>query len=548
MTAKSPARFVRWACRLSEFEFEVKYLPGRKNKKADLLSRLPVSQDVPESSETMPDRMFASAITRSANKPTVTEATSASFRLAGFTNEALREAQRADPALTSIIDKCAIGNDTDLSRPHILDDSGVLYQISGTEQLLVVPEKLRSTILQYYHSHAMVAHLSRDRMMSLLTCRFVWDGMRGDVVNWIQSCACQSIKRTQPLRNGLLQPIVATRRGQIWEIDLVGPINQSSQGNKYMLVAIDCFSNWPVAAPLKTMTAQEVVRLFFKMIIKDHGCPEAILSDMGTQFMSDAFKELTVAYNIKQLQACAYHHQTAGKIEKFIRFLKTTMATITPQDHRQTWDEYIDHALFAYRTSVSRVLGDSPFFMTYGRDPVLPQDLAFNLKRGKMEGVATGMQGGFQIELVKKMKAVYEALNSRRKEYQSKYKLYYDKQHKHVDFKIGDQVLILFDAESKNFLVPRWEGPFKIVSQLSPVTYRVENAHRLFIAHVQRMTLHIERHVTTVLDHVLVERDDTSHSFGEWSRLGPAVPIESVKAIQGTVLENEVAKTLRSQH
>jgi hypothetical protein len=101
----------------------------------------------------------------------------------------------------------------------------------------------------------------------------------------------------------------------------------------------------------------------------------------------------------------------------------------------------------------------------------------------------------------------------------------------------------MFDAESKNFLVPRWEGPFKIVSQLSQVTYRVENAHRLFIAHVQRMTPHIERQVSTVLDHVLVERDDTSHSFGEWSKLSSAIPMESNKVIQGTVLEMKWPKS-----
>jgi transposase InsO family protein len=534
MTAKSPARFVRWACRLSEFDLEIKYLPGRKNKKADLLSRLPIYQTEFESSETMPDRMFVSAITRSAPKTCVTDATAASFRLVGVTSEAIRNAQLADPILARLISKY---EDSDPSSEYIVDESGILLKISGDTQLLVVPEKLRTTVLNYYHSHAIAAHLSKERLMHMLKSRFIWEGMWKDVDNWIQSCSCQAIKRTRPLQNGLLQPIVATRRGQIWEIDLVGPISQSSNGNKYMLVAIDCFSNWPVAAPLKTMTANEVVRLFFKLIIKDHGCPEAILSDMGTQFMSDAFKELTVAYNIKQLQASAYHHQTAGKIEKFIRFLKTTMATITPQDYRQTWDEYIDHALLAYRMSVSRVLGDTPFFMTYGRDPVLPQDLAFNLKRGEKEQEAAGTLGHFQHDLVNKMKAVYETLNVRRQKYQSNYKLYYDKQHKNVEFKIGDQVLILFDAESKNFLVPRWEGPFKIVSQLSPVTYRVENAYRLFVAHVQRMTPHVERQVTAVFDHVLVERDDTSHFLCEESRPSPAKPMENGKASQGTVLE-----------
>ena len=42
MTAKSPARLVRWVLRLSEFEFEIVYKRGKENVNADALSRLPL--------------------------------------------------------------------------------------------------------------------------------------------------------------------------------------------------------------------------------------------------------------------------------------------------------------------------------------------------------------------------------------------------------------------------------------------------------------------------------------------------------------------------
>ena len=31
-----------------------------------------------------------------------------------------------------------------------------------------------------------------------------------------------------------------------------------------------------------------------------------------------------------------------------------------------------------YRMTVSRTLNDTPFYLIYGRDPILPQDLRFN--------------------------------------------------------------------------------------------------------------------------------------------------------------------------
>ncbi|OWY99828.1 Integrase, catalytic core protein [Phytophthora megakarya] len=44
---------------------------------------------------------------------------------------------------------------------------------------------------------------------------------------------------------------------------------------------------------------------------------------------------------------------------------------------QEDWDVYLPRVLFAYRTAYHEALGDSPFFSLYGRDPVLPLDVAF---------------------------------------------------------------------------------------------------------------------------------------------------------------------------
>ena len=41
MKATYPARLVRWALRLAEYDFEIKYKKGEENTNADALSRLP---------------------------------------------------------------------------------------------------------------------------------------------------------------------------------------------------------------------------------------------------------------------------------------------------------------------------------------------------------------------------------------------------------------------------------------------------------------------------------------------------------------------------
>ena len=60
----------------------------------------------------------------------------------------------------------------------------------------------------------------------------------------------------------------------------------------------------------------------------------------------------------------------------------------------------------------------------------------------------------------KVLKSSYEKLIKKKAEDQLKYKLYYDSSHKPVKFNVGYKVLVLFDAASKGFFVPRWEGPY----------------------------------------------------------------------------------------
>ena len=101
--------------------------------------------------------------------------------------------------------------------------------------------------------------------------------------------------------------------------------------------------------------------------------------------------------------------------------------------------------------------------------------------------------GAFQLAFAKKMKFIYENLENAKQIDQHKVKEYYDARHKAVQFAVGDKVRVLFDAPTKGFLVPRWEGPYTVLAQLGPVTYRVENQERNFQVHVQRMMKHYER-------------------------------------------------------
>jgi hypothetical protein len=316
-SAKTPARLVRWACRLSEFDFDIKYRPGKSNQRSDCLSRMPLNE-VSDDMDLMPDRVFCTSIQQ--NKTPTQDRHEALFMVTGLSKEQIKICQLDDPLCRAKIEECE-REETRATATYMLHEREQLlcrYSIpacrsADSNRLLVIPLNLRELVLRYYHDHCITAHLSGDRVINLLKKRFWWPRMSTYVREYIKSCSCQRVKLAQPLRNGLLLPIEATRPGQIWVVDIVGPIWRSAQSNKYILVAIDSFTNWPVAGVMKQQTAEEVVRLFFNLVIKEHGTPENILSDSGTQFMSDAFDSLCKSFNIKKTRGQSISSSDGGK-------------------------------------------------------------------------------------------------------------------------------------------------------------------------------------------------------------------------------------------
>ena len=69
-------------------------------------------------------------------------------------------------------------------------------------------------------------------------------------------------------------------------IDFVGYLPLSESTNRYILVCIDYATRYPEAIPLKTQDAETVANAFLN-IFSRMGVPQDILSDQGTNFMSD---------------------------------------------------------------------------------------------------------------------------------------------------------------------------------------------------------------------------------------------------------------------
>lgn len=95
----------------------------------------------------------------------------------------------------------------------------------------------------------------------------------------------------------LLRNLIIDRPNQVWEIDITYvPING---GYMYLIAIIDTFSRFVVGWSLSNTMEKEWCVEAVNKAIEDHGKPEILNSDQGSQFTSDLFVQNLISQGVE---------------------------------------------------------------------------------------------------------------------------------------------------------------------------------------------------------------------------------------------------------
>jgi hypothetical protein len=418
MKATTPARLVRWALRLAEYGFEIKYKKGEWNTNADALSRLPSDANMNDT-----ERIVLNVFKDSRN-----------------INEKIKHEQKGDPELKEIRQRL-LADESSQRIPFIIMGDLLYFLKYNDHQLLVIPQAVVPELLELYHSHELSASMSRDRLYQLLRKQYYWKGMFHDLSQWVAACPkCSTVKTIMSHNAGLLQPIITTQPFEMVAMDIMGPLKTSPDVYKYLLNMIDAFTSWPEAVPLKTLTPEETTKAF-QILVTRHSCTTKVLTDRGTSFTSKLFAKICMKYGVSHVLSSAYHHQTIGKVIRFHKFMENSLSTIIKSD-QTNWPDMVDAFLFVYRTTFNRALNEIPFFLIYGRDPKLPKDMMIQNENRNIRKISLSDLDVNKGSLFDTLRSTYEYLQNHKQAAALKYKEYYDKSHKNIAYNIGEKVLI----------------------------------------------------------------------------------------------------------
>ena len=144
----------------------------------------------------------------------------------------------------------------------------------------------------------------------------------------------------------------------------------------HLLVAIDNFTKWIEAKPIKKLDDPIVVK-FVKSIIHRFGYPHSIIKDNGSNFVKGEFARFCGRTGIRLNVASVAHPQSNKQVERANGLI---LASIKPQllepleRAANAWLEELPSVLWSLRTTPNHSTGFTPFFLVYGAEAVMPTD------------------------------------------------------------------------------------------------------------------------------------------------------------------------------
>ena len=213
---------------------------------------------------------------------------------------------------------------------------------------------------------------------------------------------------------------------------------------------VDYATRYPEAVPLEKIDTESIAEALMG-IFSRVGFPREILSDNGTQFVSQVMREVTRLISVKRLFSSPYHPMANGLCEKFNGTLKK----------------------FAYREVPQESTGFSPFELLYGRTLRGPMSILRDLwtKEGIDNEVITTYQ--YVFDLRNRIEETCTLARENLLTAQQRYKKHFDKTARLRTMDVGERVLVMLPTDHNKLLL-RWKGPYPIVEKVGLADYRIQ--------------------------------------------------------------------------
>ena len=151
-------------------------------------------------------------------------------------------------------------------------------------------------------------------------------------------------------------------KDNLWGVDLADmqSLSKKNKGIKYLLCAIDLFSKYTFAVPLKDKKGISIVNAFNKIIKQSNRKPNKIWVDQGSEFYNNVFKKLLSDNDIIMYSTFNEGKSVVALSERFIRTLKNKLYKHMTATGKNVYYDVLDDVVNEYNNTKHNTIKMKP--------------------------------------------------------------------------------------------------------------------------------------------------------------------------------------------
>jgi len=185
---------------------------------------------------------------------------------------------------------------------------------------------LCTCVLQYNHDHILTRHFGQNKTLELVHYKYSWPSLHADVQQFCKSyVTCIQSKPQHHKPYGSLKQLPISE--QPWNSISMDFIKKllSSSGFDTILVIVNWLTKQVIFIPAhNTIMSTDLAHLFVLHVFSKHGVPFHVISNRGSEFVSNFFWSLSTALDMQLHFTSGYHPKCDGQTKHMNQTLVTT--------------------------------------------------------------------------------------------------------------------------------------------------------------------------------------------------------------------------------
>jgi hypothetical protein len=241
------------------------------------------------------------------------------------------------------------------------------------------------------------------------------------------------------------------------------------------LVAIEKFTKWIKVKPVTCPKADRVLD-FLDELAHRYRLPHRIITDLAPTSTTTSSGEYCKNSGIGVRYVSVAHPRANGQVEHangmVLDALKKRLHDAANTKGGK-WIKELPNALWGLRTQPSKPTSQSPYFLVYGSEAILPTDVMWDSPAVEQydEGISEDSRR-VDIDGLEEARCATLVQSAR---YLEGIRRYHDRNVKEHAFNVGDLVLRrIQNTEGLHKLSSPWERPFTVAKVTGPGSYRLQ--------------------------------------------------------------------------